>query len=80
MEAQLIRALQAEPELARRGCTIVADTSSGVVISRPGRNRGVWAWLDGAFTYTPHGFTEPTVEVETVAEAVQYTLNVICTD
>lgn len=79
MEAQLIRSLQAEPELTKRGCSIVA-TNDGVTITRPGRNRGMWTWQDGAFTYTPHGFSEPTVEVETVAEAVQYTLNVICPD
>jgi hypothetical protein len=79
MEAQLTRGLQAEPELTRRSCTIVA-TSDGIIIARPGRTRGTWAWRDGAFTYTPQGHSDPTVEVETVAEAVQYTVNVICDD
>lgn len=79
METQLIRSLQAEPELTKRGCSIVA-TNDGIIITRPGLNSGMWAWQDGAFTYTPQGRSEPTVEVETVAEAVQYTLNVICAD
>lgn len=78
METQLIRALQIEPELARRSCTITADATAGVLISRGGRSRGVWAWEDGLFAFTPHGETAPAVEVETVAEAVHYTLEVIC--
>ncbi len=79
MEVQLIRSLQAEPELQKRGCGVAA-TSEGILISPAGRNRGVWTWRNGTFAYTPQGFTAPTVEVETVAEAVQHTVQVICGD
>lgn len=80
METQLIRSLQAEPELARRGCNITAATNAGVLISRAGRHRGLWVWRDGGFGFTPHGAAEPAIEVDTVAEAVQYTFRVVCPD
>lgn len=80
METQLIRSLQTEPELARRGCQIAAATNAGVLISRAGRHRGLWSWHNGSFAFVPHGGTDPAVEVDTVAEAVQYTLRVVCPD
>jgi hypothetical protein len=80
METQLVRSLQTEPELARRGCQIAAATNIGVLISRAGRPRGLWSWRHGEFAFTPQGATEPAVEVGTVAEAVQYTLKVVCPD
>lgn len=80
METQLIRSLQAEPELAKRGCNIIAATNAGVLISRTGRPRGLWTWRDGGFQFTPQGAGEPAIEVDTVAEAVQYTLRVVCPD
>jgi hypothetical protein len=79
METQLIRSLQTESELIKRGCNVIA-TSSGVLISRTGRARGQWVWNDGSFAFTPQGDTDPVIEVDTVAEAVQYTLRVICPD
>ena len=80
MQAQLIRSLQAEPELARRGCNITAAANAGVLISRAGRPRGLWAWRHGNFAFRPQGALDPAIEVETVAEAVQYTLRVVCPD
>lgn len=80
METQLIRSLQVEPELARRGCQIVAATNAGVLISRGGQPRGLWSWQNGTFAFVPHGSTESAIEVDTVAEAVQYTLRVVCPD
>jgi hypothetical protein len=80
METQLIRSLQTEPELARRGCQIAAATNAGVLISRAGRPRGLWSWRGGSFAFVPHSGTATAIEVDTVAEAVQYTLRVVCPD
>lgn len=80
METQLIRSLQTESELIKRGCNVTAANNAGVLISRTGRARGLWVWNDGSFAFTPQGGTDPVIEVDTVAEAVQYTLRVICPD
>lgn len=77
METQLIRSLQAEPELARRGCSVAA-TGEGILVTRPGVTRGLWRWRGGAFVYTPQDAGSAAADAETIAEAVQYTLNVIC--
>jgi hypothetical protein len=73
MEGQLASRLRSDSVLSQRGCTAARAATGGVTIERRGHHLGVWHWRQGIFAYTPAGYGEPTVEVETVAEAVRYT-------
>lgn len=78
MEAQLLAHLTSDPDLAARGCTAERLKDGGIAIVRGGHHRGLWVWRGGMFSFTPGGYTEPTIEVETAAEAVLHTHKVIC--
>lgn len=80
MERQLLRGINADGHLASRGITAQNPPAGGVVVARRGHVRGTWAWENGAFVLTVAGAAAPAVEVETVAEAVQYTREHLCPD
>lgn len=79
MERQLLDGLAADRVLASNGYTAGASpTGSGVIVERQGYVRGLWHWQNGAFVLTAPGSHSPAVEVETLAEAIRYTRDVLC--
>ena len=73
MEGQLLAELQADGALLQQGCTADRTAPNGVRIDRRGHHVGIWHWRQGVFAFTPAGYGESTIEVETVAEAVLFT-------
>lgn len=73
MEGQLAAALRSDQLLCQRHCQVADDAAGGVAITRRGHHIGLWRWHGGQFDFTPAGYGEPTIEVETVAEAVLVT-------
>ena len=78
MEAQLLKLLKADPDLAARGCTAEPQKTGGIAILRRGHHRGLWAWRGTLFAFTPGGSSAPDCEVEAAVEALLHTRNVIC--
>ena len=78
MEAQLLKLLRSDPDLAARGCTAEPQTTGGIAILRRGHYRGLWAWQGTLFAFTPGGYGAPNYEVAAAVEALLHTRNVIC--
>ena len=78
MESQLMKLLQADPDLAARGCTAETQMAGGIAILRGGHHRGLWTWHRTHFAFTPGGYGAPNCEVDTAVEALLYTRNLIC--
>ena len=77
-EAQLLRLLEADPDLAQRGCSGERRVTGGIAIIRGGHHRGLWVWQGTRFEYTPGGYASPTAEFDTAIEALLHTRNAIC--
>ncbi len=79
MERQLLDGLSADSDLARKGYAATAGPAGSgvVVIERLGNVHGIWHWQNGVFVLTVAGAAGPAVEVETLAEAIRYTREVL---
>jgi hypothetical protein len=77
MEEQLLRALDADTDLAGRAVRAVPADPDGVAIEVGGARAGVWHWRSGVFVLT--GDRNGTrIACETVAEAARYTREHLC--
>jgi hypothetical protein len=77
-EEQLLRRLRDSLSEEQRGFTAEMDGRSGVLILNRGHYRGVWHWLDGAYSFTPGGYASSTHSAPTPQDAVRYTLDHVC--
>lgn len=74
---RLVQALEVEEALKLRGFTASCGPTGAVVIDRWNHVRGVWNFHDSSYYWTPAGYNEPTIRVDTHEEAVAYSLNVV---
>jgi len=69
--------LCAQDILARREFSFDCGPTGGITVSRHGHVYGVWHFEGGRFRWTPTGYNAPTHQVESVADALRYSLVVI---
>lgn len=74
---RLMIALETQESLKLKGFTASCGPTGAVVIDRWNHVRGVWHYHIKSYYWTPAGYNEPTVRVDTHEEAVAYTLNVV---
>lgn len=75
--AALKELLERQEVLRLRGFTIACGPTGDVVVDRWNHVRGVWHFRDANFHWTPVGNNEPTHRVETLEQALAYSLEVI---
>ncbi len=73
MEGRLLAGLNGDADLIARGCAALPAPTGGVAVERRGHHLGLWRWASGTFQFTPAGYGEPTVQADTVAEALHHT-------
>ncbi|MGE0700047.1 MAG: hypothetical protein AB7O57_13205 [Hyphomicrobiaceae bacterium] len=77
MDAQLRAAINADRVIATRGCRGEARQPNGVAVEQGASVKGIWYWRNGAFELFVGG-DGPIVAVDTVAEAVRYSRDHLC--
>jgi hypothetical protein len=77
-EQQLLSQLRASFADHARGFTAEAAGQSGVLIFNKGHYRGVWHWMDGAYSFTPGGYGSSMHCAQTPQDAVRHTLEQVC--
>lgn len=74
---QLRDALEALAPLKERGFTASCGPTGAVVVDRWDHVRGLWHFHVHSYFWTPAGYGEPTYRCSGLAEAIDYTLEVI---
>ena len=76
MEKQLLVALGTDASLVAADCAAEDAGPVGIVIRRGAHYRGAWSWKQGAFAFTPAGYSVATVNAASIDEAVAVTRQV----
>jgi hypothetical protein len=73
MEKQLLVALGTDADLAAAGCAAEDAGTVGIIVRRGPHYRGAWCWQRGAYAFTPAGYSEATLNAESIDEALLVT-------
>ena len=73
MEEQLLIALGTDADLSAAGCAAEAASPVGIILRRGMHYRGAWHWESGVYAFTPAGYSEATLNAETIDEALLVT-------
>jgi hypothetical protein len=73
MEEQLLIALGTDADLTAAGCAAETASPVGIIVRRGTHYRGAWRWERGAYAFTPAGYSEATLNAETIDEALLVT-------
>lgn len=73
MEEQLLVALGTDADLTAAGCAAEAASPVGIIVRRGTHYRGAWRWVRGVYAFTPAGYSEATLNAETIDEALLVT-------
>ena len=73
MEEQLLVALGTDADLSAAGCAAEAASPVGIIVRRGEHYRGAWSWKRGVYAFTPAGYSEATLNAETIDEALRVT-------
>jgi hypothetical protein len=73
MEEQLLVALGTDADLSAAGCAAEAASPVGIIVRRGMHYRGAWAWQHGVYSFTPAGYSEATLNAQTIDEALAVT-------
>jgi hypothetical protein len=73
MEEQLLVALGTDADLTAAGCAAEVASPDGIIVRRGPHYRGAWRWERGTYAFTPAGYSEATLNAETIDEALLVT-------
>jgi hypothetical protein len=73
MEAQLLRLIASDTDLATRHCLAERGAGGGVTLSSRAGRIGTWRWTGTRFEFIREGEQAPVVTLQTSAEALIYT-------
>jgi hypothetical protein len=73
MEAQLLRLLSTDPELARRRCHAERGPGGGVRVFAGASLVGTWYWTRAHFEFVPASGPPQGVRLQTAAQALIHT-------
>lgn len=76
MEEQLLVALGTDADLTAAGCAAEAASPVGIIVRRGVHYRGAWRWERGTYAFTPAGYSEATLNAETIDQALLVTRQV----
>ncbi|HRK18308.1 MAG TPA: hypothetical protein PK970_05065 [Hyphomicrobiaceae bacterium] len=77
-EDALLGALRTAFADGNRRCSAHGDKPAGVLILWLGHLRGVWFCREGRFHFVPGGYASPTISVDSLDDALDYTLRHVC--
>jgi hypothetical protein len=73
MEEKLLVALGTDADLAATGCAAESARPVGIIVRRGPHYRGAWSWKQGAYAFTPAGYSEATIIAASIDEALRVT-------